>query len=132
LSRDTTLIGTVPHRHAAPRIGDCPAAAVPAVNGCDVLDAGTKPAAAVDLVRAHEPGFANVDLERLLVTDQPTLAFTDPDDLERVVQVRRVRMLVAVRMDDFEAGNPRRAPDPEFDLLHAAARLYFECRGAAT
>jgi hypothetical protein len=47
------------------------------------------------LVWPHDPGLANVDVECLLQAVELALAGAHPDDLERVVQVRRIRVRVA-------------------------------------
>ena len=88
----------------------------------DVLDRLAAATAAVDLVGPHDARLADADVERLLQAVELAGSRAHPDDLERVVQVRRVRVLVTVGVDDLETGHAIGTPDPELDARRFAAR----------
>jgi hypothetical protein len=79
----------------------------------------------MSFVRLNDPGLTGIDLVFAILADQSAMTRAYPNDLQRIVQMRRITVIMAVGVDNLEVWNLLRPPDVELYSVPHALRMVF-------
>ena|SRR5882762_716583 len=79
----------------------------------------------MSFVRLNDSGLTGIDLVFASLADQSAMTRAYPNDLQRIVQMRRIAVIMAVGVDNLEVWNLLRPPDVELYSAPHALRMVF-------